>query len=121
MRINTPDKLIKRDGTLNQLVRDVIYVAQCQLCNKEEEREDTYFGQTLAHTPFHTRLNGHRHKFKIDDNRTYEHSALAMHCYIEHRDNFNYDIFKFGIVKKVQPSLLDREESRFCIKFKTNV
>ena len=44
-----------------------------------------------------------------------------MHCYIEHRDNFNFDIFKFGIVKKVQPSLLDREESRFCTKFKTNV
>ena len=97
----------------------VIYVAQCQLCNKEEGQEDTYFGQTL--TPFHTRLNGHRHKFKIDESRTYEHSALSMHCYIEHRDNFNFDIFKFGIVKKVQPSLLDREESRFCTKFKTNV
>ena len=49
----------------------------------------------------HTRLIGHRHKFKIDESRTYEHSALSMHCYIEHRDNFNFDIFKFGIVKKV--------------------
>ena len=67
------------------------------------------------------RHNGHRHKFKIDESRTYRHSALSMHCYIEHRDNFNFDIFKFGIVKKVQPSLLDREESRFCTKFKTNV
>ena len=97
----------------------VIYVAQCQLCNKEKGREDTYFGQTL--TPFHTRLNRHRHKFKIDESRTYEHSALSMHCYIEHSDHFDFDIFKFGIVKKVQPSLLDREESRFCTKFKTNV
>ena len=49
--------------------------------------------------------------FKIDESRTYEHSALSMNCYIEHRDTFNFDIFKFGIVKKVQPSLL--EESRF--------
>ena len=99
--------------------KHVIYVAQCQLCNQEEGREDTYFGQTL--TPFNTRLNGHRHKFKIDDRGLYEHSALSMHCYIEHRDNFSFNNFRFGIVKKAQPSLLDREESRFCTKFKTNV
>ena len=110
---------LKLDRTLTCKDKHVIYVAQCQLCNQEEGREDTYFGQTL--TPFHTRLNGHRHKFTIDDRKLYEHSALSMHCYNEHRDNFSFDTFKFGIVKKTKPILLDREESRFCTKFKTNV
>ena len=37
------------------------------------------------------------------------------------RDTFSFDCFKFGIVKKTKPSLLDREEARFCTKFRTNV
>ena len=44
-----------------------------------------------------------------------------MHCYDVHRDTFSFDCFKFGIVKKTKPSLLDREEARFCTKFRTNV
>ena len=46
---------------------------------------------------------------------------LSMHCYDVHRDTFSFDCFKFGIVKKTKPSLLDREEARFCTKFRTNV
>ena len=58
--------------------------------------------------------------FVIDERAIYEHSALSMHCYTEHRDNFSFECFKFGIVKKTKPTLLDREEARFCTKFKTN-
>ena len=70
---------------------------------------------------FWKRICDRNYKFKIDDRGLYEHSALSMHCYIEHRDNFSFENFKFGIVKRTQPCLLDREEARFCTKFKTNV
>ena len=107
------------DRTLTCKDKHVIYVAQCQLCCTQNGREDTYFGQTL--TPFHIRLNGHRSKFILDDRKIYEHSALSMHCYIEHKNDLNFETFRFGIVKRTKPILLDREESRFCSKFKTNV
>ena len=110
---------LQLDRTLTCKDKHIIYIAQCQRCNRDDGREDTYFGQTL--TQFHTRQNGHRHKFVIDERAIYEHSALSMHCYMEHRDNFSFDCFKFGIVKKTEPILLDREEARFCTKFKTNV
>lgn len=110
---------LKLDSTLTCKDKHIIYVAQCQLCNGIEGSEDTYFGQTI--TPFHNRLNGHRSKFNIDHRALYEHSALSMHCYNAHRDTFSFDCFKFGIVKKTKPNLLDREEARFCAKFKTNV
>ena len=112
MELNLDESLTCKD-------KHIIYVAQCQQCSAIEGSEDTYFGQTL--TPFHIRLNGHRNKFNIDDRALYEHSALSMHCYDVHRDTFSFDCFKFGIVKKTKPSLLDREEARFCTKFRTNV
>ena len=110
---------LQLDRTLKYKDKHIIYIAQCQRCNRDDEREDTYFGQTLMQ--FHTRLNGHRHKSVIDERAIYEHSAFSMHCYTEHRDNFSFDCFKSGIVKKTKPTLLDREEARFCTKFKTNV
>jgi hypothetical protein len=42
----------------------------------------------------------------IIDRGLYENSALSIHCYIEHRDNFSFDNFMFGIVIKTQPSFL---------------
>ena len=66
-------------------------------------------------------MNGHRSKFVIDDDKLYETSALSMHCFLMHPDKFNLNVFKIGIVKKVNPVQLDREESRFTIKFKTNL
>ena len=42
-------------------------------------------------------------------------------AFIEHRDKFDLNVFKFGLVGKSKPTDLDREESRFCTKFKTNV
>ena len=94
------------------------YIAQCQICSRVAGAEDKYFGQTL--TPFHTCINGHRSKFCID-RKLYEKSALSMHCFNKHREDFYLKLFKVGIVKKAQPTASDREEARFCVKFKTNV
>ena len=44
-----------------------------------------------------------------------------MHCFNKHREDFDLKVFNVGIVKKTQPTALDREEARFCVKFKTNV
>ncbi len=73
------------------------------------------------HCIFNCCLNGHRDKFIIDERKLYEKSALSMHCFIEHRDKFDLNLFKFGLVRKCKLADLDREESRFCTKFKTNV
>jgi len=98
-----------------------IYVAQCQLCNKQTRvyKEDAYFGQTIQE--MHCRMNGHRNKFKIDSSLVFEKSALAMHCFLEHKDNFSMSNFKLGIVKKVKPTDLDREETFYINKFRTNI
>ena len=106
---------LQLDRTLTCKDKHIIYIAQYQRCNREDGREDTYFGQTL--TQFHTRLNGHRHKFVIDERAIYKHSALFMHCYTEHRDNFSFDCFKFGIVKKTKPTFCS---SCFCEKYSNN-
>ena len=50
-----------------------------------------------------------------------EKSALSMHCFNRHGEDFDLKLFKVGIVRKAQPTTLDREEARFCVKFKTNV
>ena len=44
-----------------------------------------------------------------------------MHTFLEHRENFNMNIFKLGIVKKVNPNLLNRQEDFFITKFRTNI
>ena len=56
------------------------YVAQCQICTNLPGtlKEDTYFGQTV--TPMHTRMNGHRNKFVIDDRLEFEKSALGIYA-----------------------------------------
>ena len=110
--------ILKLDFSLTCKDKHIIYVAQCQICHQSVTlKEDTYFGQTV--TPFHIRTNGHRGKFVIDDNKLYQKSALSMHCFLVHKQNFSLDVFKLGIVKKVKPVDLDREESRYTIKYRT--
>jgi len=100
---------------------DIIYLAQCQICCMLplKLKEDSYFGQTV--TPMHIRMNGHRNKFKIDSLLTFEKSALSMHCFLEHKTEFNMKLFKLGIVKKVRPVDLDREESKLINRYRTNI
>ena len=105
---------------LNCKDKYVIYVAQCKICSnsKYNIKEDTYFGQTVS--PFHIRMNGHRNAFVLDEKR-YEKSALSMHCALFHKEQFGLHLFKLGIVKKVLPCNLDREESRYIMKFRTRI
>jgi len=103
----------------------VIYVSQCQNCVQIKLSsgsimfEDSYFGQTATETS--TRFNGHRSKFKINDEKAYEKSALSQHCFDCHNDAMTLTNFKVGIVKKCKPCDLDREENRFISKFRTDI
>ena len=72
-------------------------------------------------TPFHIRVNGHRNKFVVDNRLLFEHSALSYHNFLKHRENFDISNFKLGIVKKVNPLYLDREEQRFINMFRTDI
>ena len=112
---------LQLDFSLTCKTKNVIYVAQCQICREISRtfKEDVYFGQTL--TPFHVRMNGHRSKFKINPNLDYEKSALSMHCFSKHHSDFTMKHFKLGIVKRVKPSELDREENKLINKFRTNI
>lgn len=103
------------DQSLTCKDNNVIYVAQCTICKDN----GTYFGQTV--NAFHIRMNGHRSHFKIDSSLTFEKSALSMHAFLCHRENFDMNIFKLGIVKKVSPNYLDREEDFFISRFRTNI
>ena len=113
------------DSKLSCKDKGVIYVAQCQTCDLYKQNnglifyEDSYFGQTATGT--NTRFNGHRNKFVIDDNKVFEKSALSQHCHDCHDDVMTLSIFKVGIVKKCKPENLDREESRFIAKFRTDI
>ena len=103
------------DQSLTCKDNNIIYVAQCTICKDN----GTYFGQTV--NAFHIRMNGHRSHFKIDSSLTFEKSALSMHTFLCHKDNFDMKIFKLGIVKKVSPNYLDREEDFFISRFRTNI
>ena len=95
------------DQSLTCKDSNVIYVAQCSICPDNS----TYFGQTV--NPFHIRMNGHRSHFKIDSSLSFEKSALSMHAFLCHKDFFSMNIYKLGVVKKVSPLNLDREEDFF--------
>ena len=101
--------------------KNIIYIAQCVICSKLNGtlKDDTYFGQTI--NALHIRMNGHRNKFCIDSNLLFEKSALSMHCFLAHKSQFSLEFFKIGIVKKVRPADLNREEEFFINKFRTNV
>ena len=105
---------------LNCKSPNVIYVAQCQLCSKIPDVDDTYTGQTGQ--PFHKRVNGHRSCFTNPDNvELIEKSALSLHSYNEHRDNFDLNDFKFILHDQTRPRDLNRRESRRIGELRTNV
>ncbi len=112
---------LKLDFNLTCKDSGIIYVAQCQICYKlpNKLKEDTYIGQSV--TPMHIRMNGHRNKFKIDNALSFEMSALSMHSFLVHKSDFSMDNFKLGIVKKVRPNDLDREESIFVNNYRTKI
>ena len=109
------------DFSLNCSDKNIIYIAQCTICSSlgQKLKDDTYFGQTM--TPMHIRMNGHRSKFVIDERLLFEKSALSMHCFLAHKSQFSMEFFKLGIVKRVRPVDLDREEEKLIQKFRTNI
>ena len=114
-------KELNLDFSLNCKDKYIIYFARCEVCsNKSNDfNEVGYFGQTM--TPLHIRMNGHRSKFKINPQCDFEKSALSMHCFLKHKDEFSLNFFKIGIVKKVKPNELDREEDKLINRFRTNI
>ena len=67
-------------------------------------------------------MNGHRGDFKVE-NSIFEKSALSMHVFNEHIDDFdkkltNYDL---GIIKSVKPSQLDRVEDFYIFKTRADI
>jgi hypothetical protein len=116
---------LKLDSNISCKDKCVIYVAQCQTCVQIKISsgsiffDDSYFGQTATETS--TRFNGHRNKFKINDDKVYEKSSLSQHCFDCHNDAMTLSNFKVGIVKKCKPCDLDREENRFISKFRTDI
>ena len=114
LELNLDFKLTCKDS-------DIIYLAQCQICCKipRKLKDDSYLGQSI--TPMHIRMNGHRSKFKIDNALTFEKSALSMHCFLAHKSEFSMKYFKLGIVKKVRPLDLDREEDKLINRFRTKI
>lgn len=99
---------------------NVIYLAQCKLCSAIPLVDDTYAGQTVQ--PFHKRANGHRACFSDpDDLSLVEKSALSLHSYNEHRDNFELNNFRFILHDEARPRDLNRREARHIGELRTNV
>ena len=44
-------------------------------------------------------MNRHN-KFKIENELSFEKSALSMHCFLAHKSDLNMVILKLGVVKK---------------------
>ena len=80
---------------LNCKYSNVIYLAQCTICDPVQDNGDIscYAGQTIQ--PLHKRLNGHQSCFDVNENlQTWENSALSKHANESHQDNFDIRNFK---------------------------
>ena len=44
-----------------------------------------------------------------------------MHCFLKQKNDFKMGIFKLGIVRKMAPLDLDREEEKFIFTFRTKI
>ena len=46
-----------------------------------------------------------------------------MHCFLAHKIQFSMEYFKLGIIKKLRPLDIDREENDFItkLKYRTNL
>ena len=116
------NKVATATKPLNCKSRNVIYLAQCTKC--DENAECSYIGQTAQE--FHLRVNGHRSCFALNDQglpdpAKADKSALALHNYKEHYDEFNMNNFQFLLIDQVRPRNLNRSEAVHINEFRTNV
>ena len=102
---------VKSSKTLNCKSRNVIYLWQCQIC----DRENGYFGRTIQKA--HERTNTHRQCFSDEDK--WENSALSKHSRAVHQEQFNLSDFRITLVKKCSPQRIRREEFKHIDKYRT--
>ena len=112
-RIHVNNQICELDMSLNCSDYNVIYVAQCKLC-----QSGLYFGQTWL--PLNIRMNNHRAAFKADH---YNKSSLAQHIYDMHNDKLGDKLFNFniGIVQKCSRDDLNMYEDMYIERFKTRI
>ena len=102
---------VNSSKTLNCKSRNVIYLWQCQIC----DRENGYFGRTIQKA--HERTNTHRQCFS--DEGKWENSALSKHSRAVHQEQFNLSDFRITLVKKCSPQRIRREEFKHIDKYRT--
>ena len=121
--MNTPKNIylnkvhIKLDFSLNCASENCIYVALCKNCRAFMS---FYFGQTVNVSRI--RFNNHRDCFKYDHKCKYKKSAMSLHTYEEHLDQFEFKLANFdvGIIKSVKPTSLNRAEDFFVYSTKAD-
>ena len=94
-----------------------IYLAVCKFCREKGCSDNAYVGQTTQ--PLHRRMNGHRACFVLVEAKL-EKSALSLHAFQKHPEAFSLSNFEVTILCQVGPLALDRQESFFIEKFRTN-
>ena len=106
-------QIIRLDMRLNCSNENVIYVAQCKLCDS-----GFYFGQTWL--TLSTRMNSHRAAFKPG---CYTKSALSMHISEMHQDKLSEKLsnFNLGIIKQCSREELNMFEDIYIEKFKARI
>lgn len=98
---------------LNCKSKNVIYLAQCVLCEPVKENGDIncYVGQTIQ--PLYERINGHQSCFDVrDELQTWKKSALSKHAYECHQNNFDMKNFKIMAYEQGCATSLNRLESK---------
>ena len=98
---------------LNCKSSNVIYLAQCTICDPVKDNEDIncYAGQTIQ--PLHKRVNGHRSCFDVNENlQIREKSALSKYAYESHQDNFDIRNFKIMAYRQGCTTSLNRLEAK---------
>ena len=94
-----------------------IYLAVCKFCREKGCSDNAYVGQTTQ--PLHRRMNGHRACFVLVEAKL-EKSALSLHAFQKHPEAFSLSNFEVTVLCQVGPLALDRQESFFIEKFRTN-
>ena len=98
---------------LNCKSSNVIYLAQCTICDPVQDNGDIncYAGQTIQ--PLHKIVNGHRSCFDVNENlQIWEKSALSKHAYESHQDNFDIRNFKIMAYRQGCTTSLNRLEAK---------
>ena len=107
----------KISNKFNCKTDNCIYLAICKICKAKGCSDNAYVGQTTQ--PLHMRMNGHRSCFVQTESKL-EKSALSLHAFQSHPEEFSLNNFQVTVLCQVGPLALDRQESYYIEKFRTN-